>query len=136
MKDLKQQKGSEERSDESPRELSRIDEQTPPPSDSPIIYRSASQRHANVTVHAFGAAPSLPLNRLTTSTYRIADDPDADLHVPGFDTPAIVRTVLVLAGDSLREVLEVEHLGKCQEIAGTRIELRAPGSDVYVVIEG
>lgn len=133
---MRKQEVSEERSDEGPRELSRIDEQTPPPSDRPIIYRSTSPRHATVTVHAFGAAPSLPLNRLRMSTYRIADDADADLHVPGFDMPAIVRTVLVLAGDSLRELLEVEHLGQCQEIDGARIELRAPGSDVYVVIEG
>jgi len=91
--------------------------------------------NANLTVHAIGAVPSLPLGRLRTATYRIADDADADLRVPGLDTPVTIRTVLVLSNDSLKEVLEVEHLGIYQEINGERIELRAPGSEVYLVIE-
>lgn len=41
--------------------------------------------NASLIVHAFGAAPSLPLSRLRVPSYRIADDADADLHVPGFE---------------------------------------------------
>lgn len=86
-----------------------------------------------LTIRSSRAHPSIRLNDLCVERYRIADDPTADLRVPGLTAPITVEKVLLLTEDGLGPAFEIEFLGETVTLDKDPVVIRT-AEDVCVVI--
>ena len=89
-------------------------------------------RQWTLTIHTPRAHPSIRLDDLRVERYRIADDPTADLRVPGLTVPITLEKVLLLTEDRLEPAFEVMFLDETVTLDNEPVVINA--ADVSVAI--